>query len=86
MSKPPSKAQVKSNEATVSGGGAVERVRQQSGDDQLRVARQYGVAAGGLLAATSTSQAGAHPNVTSEFFLNTINPNGEANAAKTALQ
>ncbi len=33
----------------------------------------------GLLAAASSMQAGGHPNVTGEFFLNTINPRGESN-------
>ena len=39
---------------------------------------EYGVAQGGLLTATSSSQAGGHPNLTNEFFLNTVNPHGEA--------
>jgi hypothetical protein len=38
---------------------------------------EYGVAPGGLFAATSTTQAGAHPNVTTAFFLNTVNLTGE---------
>ena len=61
------------NGASVSGGGAVSA----SVSDPSRSARrlpEYGIAKGGLLAAMSTSQAGGHPNVTAEFFLNTINP------------
>ena len=64
------------NHAAVSGGGALGA----SVSDSVVIGSQsppYGVARGGLLAATSTSQAGGHPNMTSEFFLNTINPQGE---------
>jgi hypothetical protein len=67
------------NSASVSGGGAVGA----SVSDPVTISSQpapYGVAPGGLMVATSTSQAGAHPNMTSEFFLNTINPDGEAEA------
>jgi hypothetical protein len=63
------------NVASVSGGGAPSA----SVSDLVAISSQtpaYGVAKGGLLAATSTSQAGAHPNVTNEFFLNTVNPRG----------
>jgi len=63
-------------EASVSGGGAVGA----SAGNLVTIGSalpEYGVAQGGLLAATSTSQAGAHPNVTNEFFLNTTNPEGE---------
>ncbi len=60
------------NRATVSGGGASS----VSVSDQLTINSEpapYGIAAGGLFAATSTGQAGAHPNVTQGFFLNTVN-------------
>jgi len=68
-----------SNSASVSGGGAASA----SVSDPVAISSSsptYGVAKGGSMAATSTSQAGAHPNVTSEFFLNTINPEGEGAA------
>jgi hypothetical protein len=66
-----------SNEASVSGGGAVGA----SVSDPVTIGAQspaYGVAPGGLLAATSITQAGGHPNLTQEFLLNTVNPEGEA--------
>ncbi len=66
------------NEASVSGGGAVSA----SVGDPVTISSQtpsFGVARGGLLAAASTSQAGGHPNLTQDFFLNTINPLGEKN-------
>jgi hypothetical protein len=64
------------NSASVSGGGAASA--DTSAPVTISSARPtYGVAKGGVMAATSTSQAGAHPNVTNEFFLNTINPEGE---------
>jgi len=68
------------SEASVSGGGAVS----SSVGEPVTISSSspvYGVARGGLLTATSTSQAGGHPNVTSAYFLNTINPKGEAAAA-----
>ena len=59
------------NVATVSGGGAVGA--SVSAPVTISSALpEYGVSAGGLLAASSTSQAGAHPNVTTAFYLNTI--------------
>lgn len=64
------------NSASVSGGGAVSA----SVSDPVTVSTaspEYGVAQGGLLSATSTTQAGGHPNLTNEFFLNTVNPVGE---------
>jgi hypothetical protein len=64
------------NRASVSGGGATSA----STSDPVTISSSsppFGVASGGLLAAASTSQAGAHPNVTTAFFLNTINPAGE---------
>ncbi len=59
------------NEATVAGGGGVS----VSASEPVTISSapaKYGVAAGSLFGATSTSQAGGHPNVTSVFFLNTI--------------
>jgi hypothetical protein len=56
--------------ATVSGGGAAS----ESVSDPVTISSaspEYGVAPGGSFAATSTRQAGAHPNVTTAFFLNT---------------
>jgi hypothetical protein len=64
------------NEASVSGGGAVGA----SASNSVTISSQqppYGLAKGGLMVATSASQAGAHPNMTSEFFLNTTNSEGE---------
>jgi hypothetical protein len=58
------------NVVTVSGGGAAS----VSVSDPVSIGSalpEYGVASGGLMAATSTNQAGAHPNVTTAFFLNT---------------
>jgi hypothetical protein len=68
-----------SGEASVSGGGAA---RASVGNlvTISSVPAAYGLATGSLLGATSTSQAGGHPNVTNEFFLNTINPVGELDA------
>jgi hypothetical protein len=65
------------NEASVSGGGAVSA----SVSSPVTISSQpapYGVAQGGLMVATSSSQAGGHPNLTSEFFLNTSDPFGDA--------
>jgi hypothetical protein len=64
------------NVATVSGGGAAST----SASAPMTITPElpaYGVAQGGLLAASSTSQAGAHPNVTTAFFLNTVNEKPE---------
>jgi hypothetical protein len=58
--------------ATVSGGGAASASTSNSVTVSSALPA-YGVAQGGLLAASSTSQAGAHPNVTTAFFLNTVN-------------
>ena len=58
------------NSTSVSGGGAAS----VSTSDPITIgseAAPYGIAA--QFAASSTSQAGAHPNVTQAFFLNTIN-------------
>jgi hypothetical protein len=58
------------NEATVSGGGAASA----SASSPITVSSalpEFGVAQGGLVVSTSTNQAGAHPNLTTEFFLNT---------------
>ncbi len=65
------------NLASVSGGGGAG----VSVSDPVVISTaspEYGVAQGGLLTATSSSQAGGHPNLTNEFFLNTVNPHGEA--------
>jgi hypothetical protein len=54
----------------VSGGGAAS----ESVSDPVTISSaspEYGVAPGGSFAATSTTHAGAHPNVTTAFFLNT---------------
>jgi hypothetical protein len=72
------------DEASVSGGGAVSA----SVSDPVTISSalpEYGVAKGDLFAATSASQAGAHPNVTTDFFLNTINPRGESNGEDCSL-
>jgi hypothetical protein len=62
------------NTVTVSGGGAASA----SVSTPITVGSHlpepsYGPAPGGVLAATATSQAGAHANVTSAFFLSSIN-------------
>jgi len=70
------------NSASVSGGGAGSASVSGAGGSSITISNTpaaYGVAKGGLLAAASTSQAGGHPNFTNEFFLNTVNPRGEAN-------
>ena len=59
------------NQAAVSGGGAVAA----SVSDPVTVSSTpagYGIAKGGVLSALSSTQAGAHPNFTTEFFFNTI--------------
>jgi hypothetical protein len=59
------------NEASVSGGGAVH----VTVSDPVAIDSEpapYGIAPGGLFAAAASDQAGAHPNVTTGFFLNTI--------------
>jgi hypothetical protein len=64
-----------SNEASVSGGGSVSA----SVINPVSISSakpEYGVAPGGLMAATSTSQAGAHANTTVAYFLNTVNNTG----------
>jgi len=68
------------NSASVSGGGAVGA----SVSNAVTISSalpEYGVARGGLLAASSTEQAGAHPNVTTSYFLNTINDDGSGSPA-----
>ncbi len=60
------------DEASVSGGGATG----VSASNTVTVSSTpaaFGVAKGGVLAAASSYQAGGHPNVTGEFFLNTKN-------------
>jgi hypothetical protein len=67
------------NEASVSGGGAAAA----SVSEPVTISSslpKYGVAKGGLFAAESTGQAGAHPNVTVNYFLNTINKEEEGEA------
>lgn len=69
------------NSASVSGGGALD----VSVSDPVTISSalpEYGVAKGGLMAATSTDQAGAHANVTTSYFLNTVNPREEAGWVK----
>jgi hypothetical protein len=59
------------NSVSVSGGG----VAPVAVSDPITLSSEpakFGIA--GLFAASSTAQAGAHPNVTTGFFLNTINP------------
>ncbi len=56
--------------ASVSGGGAPK----VAADEPVTIAAApaaFGIARGGVLAAASSYQAGGHPNVTGEFFLNT---------------
>ena len=63
------------NRASVSGGGAAGA----SVSDPVTISStpaEYGIVKGGVFSALSTTQAGAHPNVTAEFFLNTINQPG----------
>jgi hypothetical protein len=62
------------NVASVSGGGAAS-VSVSTPVTIGSSSPAYGVAEGGWLAASSSSQAGAHANTTTAFFLNTINPN-----------
>ncbi len=66
--QPPMSAQ---NEAVVSGGGA----QNASATTQVSIGGappSYGYAPGGTMAALSSSQAGARPNVTTEFALSTV--------------
>jgi hypothetical protein len=72
------------NEASVSGGGA-EPV---SAGTPLRVSSapdSFGVAPGSLVAAVSTSQAGAHPDVTTSFALNAKGPFEPVSTPKDVL-
>jgi hypothetical protein len=60
------------NVVTVSGGGAAS----VSASDPVTISPElpeFGIVPGALFAATSTNQAGGHPNVTTAFFLNTVN-------------
>jgi hypothetical protein len=69
------------NEASVSGGGAAAA----SVSEPVMVSSalpEYGLAKGGLLAAESTGQAGAHPNVTVNYFLNTVNKEEEVEESR----
>jgi hypothetical protein len=63
------------NVVTVSGGGAAS-VSVSNPVSIGSALPEYGVAPGGLMAATSTNQAGGHPNVTTAFFLNTFTEGG----------
>jgi hypothetical protein len=64
------------NSALVSGGGALSA--SVSNPVTINSApAEYGVATGALMAASSNQQAGAHPNVTTSYFLNTINTGGD---------
>jgi hypothetical protein len=59
------------NRASVSGGGAAGA----SVSDPVTINNtpaSYGIATGGAVSALSSTQAGAHPNFTTEFFLNTV--------------
>jgi hypothetical protein len=73
---PPSEApHCQVDTASVEGGGALAA----SVTDPITISSApavYGVAAGGVLSALSTAQAGGHPNFTTEFFLNTISQGG----------
>jgi hypothetical protein len=69
-------AGVEENEVSVSGGGAAEASTSESVAISTAPAA-YGLAEGGTMAASSSHEAGGHPNVTGLFFLNTINPAGE---------
>jgi hypothetical protein len=69
------------NTASVSGGGA--SAASLSEPVSISTATPaYGISKGASFAATSTSQAGGHPNVTNAFFLNTVNPFGELKASR----
>lgn len=65
------------NEASVSGGG-IAGASVRSPVTIAGAPAPYGIAKGGMLVAFSGTQAGGHPDVTSEFFLNTVNPLGES--------
>ncbi len=69
------------NSATVAGGGAAAA----SASEPVTISSapaEYGVTPGSLFGATSTTQAGGHPNVTNVFFLNTINQNDGEESGK----
>jgi hypothetical protein len=63
------------NQASVSGGGAAT-ASVASPVTISPTTAEYGVAKGGVMSALSTSQAGGHPNFTTEFWLNTRNLSG----------
>jgi hypothetical protein len=59
------------NQASVSGGGAAGAAV----TDPITISKtpaEYGIAKGAAFSALSSTQAGAHPNFTTEFFFNTI--------------
>jgi hypothetical protein len=65
-------------QATVSGGGAEGVVSESAHHTVSATPAGFGLAPGSLIAATSTSQAGAHPDVTNMFILNTSKVNTPA--------
>jgi hypothetical protein len=66
------------NQASVTGGGAVSEATVSTPIMISDTPAAFGPSAGSVVAATSTSQAGAHPNVTTTFALNTRQFNGAA--------
>jgi hypothetical protein len=73
------------NAASVSGGGATT-ANVSSPITVGGAPAEYGVVPGSVVSAVSSTQAGGHPNFTTEFFLNTINPEGEGNAERGATE
>jgi hypothetical protein len=63
------------NQATVSGGGAENAASVKNPATISATPAAAGIAAGSAYVATSTRQAGAHPDVTTEFSLNTAAAN-----------
>jgi hypothetical protein len=59
------------NQATVSGGGA-ESATATNPVTISPTPSDFGITPGSVVAVSSTSQAGAHPNLTTAFFLNTV--------------
>jgi hypothetical protein len=60
------------SQASVSGGGAEGVASASARHTVSAVPAGFGIAPGSLIAATSTRQAGAHPDVTTAFTLNTV--------------
>jgi hypothetical protein len=69
------------NKLTMSGGG-VEAVEVNTSLPVSRTEAHFGVAPGSLIAALSTTQAGAHPNVTTSFTVSTSEVNTVADTPK----